>query len=89
MFANHFFSNPVKFLLLNVLLFIYKKIADFKYFVILTKKLLIPMTVENAYAYIESMIQNGPSDDLHAQINVKFKSEHIHQALKERGTSKD
>ena len=47
------------------------------------------MTVENAYAYIESMIQNGPSDDLHAQINVKFKSEHIHQALKERGTSKD
>lgn len=47
------------------------------------------MTVENAHAYIESMIQNGPSDDLHAQINVKFKSEHIHQALKERGTSKD
>lgn len=44
------------------------------------------MTVENAHAYIESMIQNGPSDDLHAQINVKFKSEHIHQALKERGT---
>ena len=55
----------------------------------LTKKLLIPMTVENTHAYIESMIQNGPSDDLHAQINVKFKSEHIHQALKERGTSKD
>ena len=38
------------------------------------------MTVENAHAYIESMIENGPSDDLHAQINVKFKSEHIHQA---------
>ena len=35
------------------------------------------------------MFKNGPSDDLHAQINVKFKSEHIHQALKERGTSKD
>ena len=47
------------------------------------------MTVENAHAYIESILKNGPSDDLHAQINVKFKSEHIHQALKERGTSKD
>ena len=47
------------------------------------------MTVENAHAYIESILKNGPSDDLHAQINVKFKSEHIHQALKARGTSKD
>ena len=47
------------------------------------------MTVENAHAFLDELKEKGHSPELMSKIGTDFKDEHICQALKERGTSKD
>ena len=47
------------------------------------------MTVENAHAFLNELKEKGHSPELMSKIGNDFKDEHICQALKERGTSKD
>ena len=47
------------------------------------------MTVENAHAFLDELKEKGTSPELMSKIGTDFKDEHICQALKERGTSKD
>ncbi len=47
------------------------------------------MTVKNAHAFLDELLDKGHSPDLMSKIGTDFKSEHMTEALKERGTSKD
>ena len=47
------------------------------------------MTVENAHAFLDELKEKGHSPELMYKIGTDFNDEHICQALKERGTSKD
>ena len=48
------------------------------------------MTVENAKAFLDELLDGkGHSHELMSKIGTDFNDEHISQALKERGTSKD
>ena len=47
------------------------------------------MTVENAHAFLDELKDKGHSPELMSKIGTDFKSEHMTEALKERGTSKD
>ena len=47
------------------------------------------MTVENAHAFLDELKEKGHSPELMSKIGTDFKDEHIIQALKKRGTSKD
>ena len=47
------------------------------------------MTVENAHAFLDELKEKGHSPELMAKIGTDFNSDHIDEALKERGTSKD
>ena len=47
------------------------------------------MTVENAHAFLDELKEKGHSPELMSKIGTDFKDEHICQALKARGTSKD
>ena len=47
------------------------------------------MTVENAHAFLDELKEKGHSPELMSKIGTDFNDEHISQALKERGTSKD
>ena len=47
------------------------------------------MTVENAHAFLDELKEKGHSPELMAKIGTDFNSDHIDEALKARGTSKD
>ena len=47
------------------------------------------MTVENAHAFLDELKEKGHSPELMSKIGTDFTPEHINQAFKERGTSKD
>ena len=47
------------------------------------------MTLENAHAFLDELKEKGHSPELMYKIGTDFNDEHICQALKERGTSKD
>tara|TARA_S200000501_G_scaffold349875_1_gene366374 strand:- start:125 stop:355 length:231 start_codon:yes stop_codon:yes gene_type:complete len=47
------------------------------------------MTVENAHAFLDELLDKGHSPDLMSKIGTDFNSEHMTEALEARGTSKD
>tara|TARA_B100001093_G_scaffold477747_1_gene505329 strand:- start:600 stop:839 length:240 start_codon:yes stop_codon:yes gene_type:complete len=47
------------------------------------------MTVENAHAFLDELKEKGHSPELMSKIGTDFNSDHIDEALKARGTSKD
>ena len=47
------------------------------------------MTVENAHAFLDELKEKGHSPELMSKIGTDFNSDHIGEALKARGTSKD
>ena len=47
------------------------------------------MTVENAHAFLDELKEKGHSPELMSKIGTDFNADHMNQALKERGTSKD
>jgi hypothetical protein len=47
------------------------------------------MTVANANAFLDQLKKGSPTPELMAKIGTDFTKEHVSQALKERGTSKD
>tara|TARA_Y100001968_G_C19048802_1_gene568109 strand:+ start:409 stop:642 length:234 start_codon:yes stop_codon:yes gene_type:complete len=47
------------------------------------------MTVENAHSFLDELQKKGHSPELMAKIGTDFQKEHIHEALKQRNSSKD
>ena len=47
------------------------------------------MTVDKAHQFLKDLKANGPSPELMKKIGSEFQSEHMHEALKANGTSKD
>ena len=47
------------------------------------------MTVENAHAFLDELKEKGHSPELMSKIGTDFNSDHMGEALKARGTSKD
>tara|TARA_B100001093_G_scaffold396941_1_gene384158 strand:- start:233 stop:469 length:237 start_codon:yes stop_codon:yes gene_type:complete len=47
------------------------------------------MSVDKAHEFLKELKANGPSPDLMKRIGTDFQSEHMHEALKAKGTSKD
>ena len=47
------------------------------------------MSVDKAHEFLKELKENGPSPDLVKRIGTDFQSEHMHEALKAKGTSKD
>ena len=47
------------------------------------------MSVDKAHEFLKELKENGPSPDLMKRIGTDFQSEHMHEALKSKGTSKD
>ena len=47
------------------------------------------MTVENAHAFLDELKEKGHSPELMSKIGTDFNGDHIDEALKARGTSKD
>ena len=47
------------------------------------------MTVANANAFLDQLKSGSATPELMAKIGTDFTKEHVSQALKERGTSKD
>ena len=47
------------------------------------------MTVANANAFLDELKSGSATPELMAKIGTDFTKEHVAQALKERGTSKD
>ena len=47
------------------------------------------MSVEKAHEFLKELKANGPSPDLMKRIGTDFQSEHMHEALKSKDTSKD
>ena len=47
------------------------------------------MTVENAHAFLDELKDKGHSPELMSKIGTDFNSDHMGEALKARGTSKD
>ena len=47
------------------------------------------MSVDKAHEFLKELKANGPSPDLMKRIGTDFQSEHMHEALKSKGTSKD
>ena len=47
------------------------------------------MTVENAHAFLDELKEKGHSPELMSKIGTDFNGDHMNQALKEKGTSKD
>tara|TARA_B100000989_G_scaffold270215_1_gene226173 strand:+ start:116 stop:292 length:177 start_codon:yes stop_codon:yes gene_type:complete len=47
------------------------------------------MTIENAHTFLDELKKKGPDLELMSNIGTEFFGNHIDQALKERGTSKD
>ena len=47
------------------------------------------MSVDKAQEFLKDLKANGPSPELMKKIGSEFQSEHMHEALKANGTSKD
>ena len=47
------------------------------------------MTVENAHAFLDELKEKGHSPELMSKIGTDFNADHMNEALKARGTSKD
>ena len=47
------------------------------------------MSVDKAQEFLKDLKANGPSPELMKRIGTDFQSEHMHEALKANGTSKD
>ena len=47
------------------------------------------MAVDKAQEFLKDLKANGPSPELMKRIGTDFQSEHMHEALKSKGTSKD
>ena len=47
------------------------------------------MTVENAHAFLDELKEKGPNHELMSKIGTDFNADHLDEALKARGTSKD
>jgi hypothetical protein len=47
------------------------------------------MTVANASAFLDELKTNGPTPELLGKIGTDFTKEHVSEALKARGNSKD
>ena len=47
------------------------------------------MTVANASAFLDELKANGPTPELLGKIGTDFTKEHVGEALKARGNSKD
>ena len=47
------------------------------------------MSVDKAQEFLKDLKANGPSPELMKRIGTDFQSEHMHEALKSKGTSKD
>ena len=47
------------------------------------------MSVDKAHEFLNELKANGPSPELMKRIGTDFQSEHMHEALKAKGTSKD
>ena len=47
------------------------------------------MTLENAHAFLDELKEKGASPELMSKIGTDFNGDHMNQALKERGTTKD
>ena len=47
------------------------------------------MTVENAHAFLDELKEKGHSPELMFKIGTDFNADHMSEALKARGTSKD
>jgi hypothetical protein len=47
------------------------------------------MTIANASAFLDELKTNGPTPELLGKIGTDFTKEHVSEALKARGNSKD
>ena len=47
------------------------------------------MTLENAHAFLDELKKNGHTPELMSKIGTDFNADHMSEALKARGTSKD
>ena len=47
------------------------------------------MTVENAHAFLDELKEKGPNPELMSKTGTEFNGDHVDEALKARGTSKD
>ena len=47
------------------------------------------MTVENAHAFLDELKEKGHSPELMSKIGTEFSADHIDEALKSKGKTKD